>query len=271
MNYYYDTEFLEGTQKTWTGKTLSPTIDLISIGIVSEDNREYYAISKDFNLNEAWNRYDIKHMSPLGGIGDSNNDMKIYWIRENVLFPIYNELLHKYVSEGNLPSKKRWDYKEFKFLINKYGKTNKQISEEVKEFCKPIEGEPMMWNKSGHEIVNIGRENTYTNPTFGVEYIGRRTPPIFYGYYSAYDHVVLCWLFGKMIDLPAGFPMYTRDLKQLKDEIIERAYNRAHNDFEKKLILDMDSMKDYPKQTNVHNALADARWNKELHKFLNQF
>ena len=24
----------------------------------------------------------------------------------------------------------------------------------------------------------------------------------------------------------------------------------------------------YPKQTNEHNALADARWNKELYKFL---
>lgn len=25
----------------------------------------------------------------------------------------------------------------------------------------------------------------------------------------------------------------------------------------------------YPKQTNEHNALADARWNYELYKFLN--
>ena len=59
MNYFLDTEFLEGTQKTLFGKS-KPTIDLISIGIVAEDGREYYAISKDFNLKEAWNRYDIK-------------------------------------------------------------------------------------------------------------------------------------------------------------------------------------------------------------------
>ena len=58
MRYYLDTEFLEGTQKSFFGKT-KPIIDLISIGIVSEGGREYYAISKDFNLKEAWNRYDI--------------------------------------------------------------------------------------------------------------------------------------------------------------------------------------------------------------------
>ena len=26
----------------------------------------------------------------------------------------------------------------------------------------------------------------------------------------------------------------------------------------------------YPKQTNEHNALSDARWNYELYKFLNK-
>jgi len=58
MKYFIDTEFLEGTQdKTFLGFKYSktkPTIDLISIGIVAEDGREYYAISKDFNLKEAW-------------------------------------------------------------------------------------------------------------------------------------------------------------------------------------------------------------------------
>lgn len=38
MRYWFDTEFIED------GKT----IELISIGIISEDNREYYAISSDF-------------------------------------------------------------------------------------------------------------------------------------------------------------------------------------------------------------------------------
>jgi hypothetical protein len=55
MKYFIDTEFLEGTQKesfpiSLFRKQTPPTIDLISIGIVAEDGREYYAISKDFNL-----------------------------------------------------------------------------------------------------------------------------------------------------------------------------------------------------------------------------
>lgn len=32
--------------------------------------------------------------------------------------------------------------------------------------------------------------------------------------YAAYDHVVLCQLFGRMIDLPSGVPMFTNDLQQ---------------------------------------------------------
>jgi len=56
MKYFIDTEFVEGVQDISTpwlllkkrGGGLSigkpkPTIDLISIGIVAEDGREYYA------------------------------------------------------------------------------------------------------------------------------------------------------------------------------------------------------------------------------------
>jgi len=43
MRYYYDTEFIED------GKT----IDLISIGIVAEDGREFYAINTEFNPKKA--------------------------------------------------------------------------------------------------------------------------------------------------------------------------------------------------------------------------
>jgi hypothetical protein len=51
MKYFLDTEFLEGTSKRifqflYFERTPQNTIDLIS-GIVAEDGREYYAISKD--------------------------------------------------------------------------------------------------------------------------------------------------------------------------------------------------------------------------------
>jgi hypothetical protein len=48
-----DTEFIEGQQslRLFGIPTKSlPTIDLISIGIVSQDGREYYAVSKTLIL-----------------------------------------------------------------------------------------------------------------------------------------------------------------------------------------------------------------------------
>ena len=57
MRYFYDTEFIEDGQ----------TITLVSIGIVAEDGREYYAVSTDFDGTRA-NR----------------------WVRENVLAKLPN-------------------------------------------------------------------------------------------------------------------------------------------------------------------------------------
>ena len=253
MNYFIDTEFLEGTQKAFFGKT-KPTIDLISIGIVSEDSREYYAISKDFNLKEAWNRWQQRT-----GEGDRNNtEPRLYWLRENVLKPIYKELHNKenltarqafhrcniYIPETEF----KFTYSNFKKLINKYGKTNKQIAEEVKVFCTG-------------DVLSIEKAKFYEV---------QHKPFNFYGYYSAYDHVVLCWLFGKMIDLPTGFPRYTIDLKQeldLKARAILILNMKGAEHFEGAL-QHLKALSTYPFQTNEHNALSDARFNRDLYKFL---
>lgn len=57
--------------------------------------------------------------------------------------------------------------------------------------------------------------------------------------YAAYDHVVLCQLFGPMVALPPGIPMFTHDLQQE----LRRAGNPT-----------------MPEQAaGLHNALADAR------------
>jgi hypothetical protein len=276
MKYFFDTEFLEGPQKTWFGKT-KPTIDLISIGIVEEDKdsfskrigktdrtyrgREYYAISKDFNLKEAWNRFQMKEV-----YGDMRNrypdGVKEYWIRENVLKPIFDELLKKYSQEykkalrigiciGTI-IKEDFSYKLLKFLIKKYGKSNKQIAKEVRNF--------VMTEKinSGGQIL-LG--DFYPNDT---------PKPEFYAYYADYDWVVFCWLFGSMINLPNGFPMYCRDLKQMLDEKAMNQENK-YKDMSRldAWVQDVKNHPDYPKQTNKHNALDDARWNYKLYKFLN--
>lgn len=185
MKYFLDTEFIEGTQKKMFNET-KPTIDLISIGIVCEDGREYYAISKDFNLKEAWNKE---------------------WIRENVLFPIFKELVNIEFEKDFLAFLEySFNKKDFKTLLNKYGKTNKQIAIEILDFINTI-----------GRLVHKPYDNSQKNIVFQ-DIIEKYGKPQFYGYYSDYDWVVFCWLFGKMIDLPKGFPMYCRDLKQIMDD-----------------------------------------------------
>lgn len=66
MLYFLDTEFIEHPN----------TIQLISIGIVSEDGREYYAVSSEFNYDDA----------------DE-------WVKENVLEQIAKDNYRKSVDE----------------------------------------------------------------------------------------------------------------------------------------------------------------------------
>ena len=89
----------------------------------------------------------------------------------------------------------------------------------------------------------------------------------FYGYYSDYDWVVFCSIFGKMINLPEKFPKYCRDLKQTLDEKARRIMLpiSLKNKIEK-----IKSYPNYPKQSNEHNALADAQWNFDLYNFLKE-
>lgn len=72
--------------------------------------------------------------------------------------------------------------------------------------------------------------------------------PEVWAYYAAYDWVALCQLFGTMMDLPKGWPMYCRDVKQLCDDLGNPTL---------------------PEQTSTeHHALADARWTREAWEFL---
>ena len=81
------------------------------------------------------------------------------------------------------------------------------------------------------------------------EFVGEN--PEFWAYYADYDWVVLCQLFGRMIDLPKGWPMFCRDLKQLAVDI----------EFDTNNLPQMDPNKE-------HHALNDALWNQEIHNFL---
>lgn len=52
MKYFLDEEFIEGFQQLRTGEMIHCT-ELISIGLVAEDGREYYAICGDYNVSHA--------------------------------------------------------------------------------------------------------------------------------------------------------------------------------------------------------------------------
>lgn len=281
MKYFFDTEFHEYHKQPKMGffeigKPI-PTIDLISIGIVCEDGREYYAISKDFDIADAWNSYQESVAEVTELVSSNGNEviqfkfessdiikwkllykgfktnyvkddvLKTYWLRKNVLESIEMDLfkLHCKANVGHKGIEGRGNYKAFKWMLDTYGKTNKQIAKEIKEFV------------------------LYKDPIKDIE---------FYAYYADYDWVVFAQLFGKMIDLPKGFPFYCRDLNQTLDEkaaiendrhqvntIRDLYFGTTSNDMIK---FWKNHHPKYPKQTNEHNALDDARWNFELYKFL---
>ena len=56
MRYFYDTEFIED----------GSTIELVSIGVVAEDGREFYAVSTEFNEHRAgaWVRRNVLPQLP---------------------------------------------------------------------------------------------------------------------------------------------------------------------------------------------------------------
>jgi len=70
--------------------------------------------------------------------------------------------------------------------------------------------------------------------------------PEFWAYYADYDWVVLCQLYGRMIDLPTGWPMYCRDLKQSADE-------RG---------VDLSTIPNLQE----HNAHSDAKWCRDAYR-----
>lgn len=214
MKYFLDTEFIEGFHKPLFGKRRH-FIDLISIGIVAEDGREYYAISNEF---------DPKDADP--------------WVQKNVLGPLEEEL------NRNIPSFARHQFNynpTFKELLKKFGKSNKVISEEIVKFVNGVGCLEQLRSGLWPDMKEVELHNPNK--------MGNAQPE-FYGYYADYDWVLFCSLFGRMVDLPDGFPMYCIDLKQMMDE------NRLSKEWKQQHC---------PDPVGEHNAIVDARWNKKLY------
>lgn len=103
------------------------------------------------------------------------------------------------------------------------------------------------------------RDNVLPHLTGGIAVMSRREiaeavmrfaeeKPEFWGYYADYDWVALCQLYGTMMDLPKGWPMFCMDIKQ---ECMRLGNPRLPE-----------------VGKNEHNALADARWNRTAYEFL---
>lgn len=171
MRIYLDTEFYEDGR----------TIDLISIALVAEDGREFYAVSRDAELHR---------------VSD--------WVRTNVL--------------PHLPP-----YGDDAWM------TRVEIREAVREFTAPSK-----------DLIVDFRDGP----------VPASEKAEIWAYYADYDWVVLCQLFGTMMQLPPHLPKFCRDLKQL-------AVGKGDPELP-------------AQETGEHNALADARWNMHVHRFLEE-
>lgn len=81
-----------------------------------------------------------------------------------------------------------------------------------------------------------------------VEFVGEE--PEIWTYFGSYDWVVLCQLFGTMVDLPESWPMFCLDLRQWMWH------------------LDLDRGQINIDNTTPHQAISDAIWNKKLFDYL---
>jgi len=104
---------------------------------------------------------------------------------------------------------------------------------------------PPVWDFGPHPGVQAFHRDELRDKL--LEYLkpSKADPVELWGYYSAYDHVLLCWIFGRMIDLPEGMPMNTLDIKQ---EMVGLGLKRSALP---------------PEPHAAHHALADAKWNRD--------
>lgn len=74
--------------------------------------------------------------------------------------------------------------------------------------------------------------------------------PELWAYYGSYDWLVLCQLFGRMLDVPDHWPNHPMDVQQVRVEL---------------------GVRKLPEQAGPeHNALADAIWTKQAWEFLQE-
>jgi len=238
--YFIDTEFHEYRRRDsfYIWRPYTPTIDLISIGIVCEDGREFYALHSGCNIKAIWNSDDK-------------------WLKENVLLPIFMEYRQKHFDISHKAALKypHFSLEAMQEIFREHGWSRQELMRQIPKFIYPQD----YFNTP--ELHMSGFEYYGGDWKKGLDFIFKShlehdfPLPEFYGYYSAYDWVVFCWIFGRMIELPKGFPMYCIDLKQMMDDV---GACKSDPNFP------------YQDKRTEHNALEDARWNMMLYNYLTE-
>lgn len=208
MKFYLDTEFIEcAKQRKLLGFKVGAPVPTIDL------------ISIGMVAEDGRELYLLNADCELQYAWDNE------WVRDNVLYRIWQEFAPAYMRGTSV---NHFSLKSISAIFKEKGHSKGWLKWAILTFvhAEAYEG----W---------VGTMDSFFEAPFTDEHS-------FYGYFSDYDWVVFCQLFGRMIDLPHGFPMYCLDLKQ-----------------EMKRLEAPDTIK--PNNGNEHNALADARWNKLLH------
>lgn len=184
--FFYDTEFIEDGR----------TIDLISIGIVDNDGREFYAVAEEIGEDPLYGRI-------------CNHG----WLMNNVVPFLPLDPAKKMRPPGLGPFSPYFHLDDTGNMIM----PRRMIRNAVRDFLAPEESD-------GPPQIEL------------------------WASFGAYDHVVLAQLFGPMIKLPPGVPMFTHEFQQ--------AWANAGHPV-------------LPAQTEgEHNALEDARYLKKCYDAL---
>lgn len=195
MKIFYDTEFVD------TGNRILP----ISIGMVTENGREFYAVFEEIG-------------DSLITDGTYQKIVANEWLMHNVM-------PHLPLRSGAYGDK-GW---EWKHAGSTFGSG----------FALDLESLDVMPHSMVRKYVRA--------------FIDETPDPELWAWYSAYDHVMLAQLFGRMIDKPEKMPMWTNDLKQLQHEA-------GVTDDELEAVVPHDGA--------AHNALVDAKWNLAAYEWL---
>lgn len=200
MRHFYDFEFIED------GQTIVP----ISIGIVSEDYAEYYAVFSEIQTDPTLHhriaahdflaKHVIKHLPLTDDYAVSEQLAKAAKVDRS---PYFRPNSTEYARDGKALD---WELD----MSNRDVKPKWVIANEVRQYF----------------LDRLDTDDTNDEPQLWANY-------------GAYDHVCLMQLWGPMISRPSFLPMYTHDLQHYAHDL-----GVSEKDFPKQEAAEHDALAD---------------------------